>query len=1429
MSSAAGYLGKIGRLLPGRRNRAAAARRRADAARGERRWPQAASGYRAYLDHRPEDAAIWIQLGHALKESGQLAEAGAAYAKALELAPRDADAHLQHGHLLKLRGDMHGAARSYGASAEIDGNADARRELGAPELLIHLRDAPAPDTASDPGLVEIHKARRGIGVIDMVNGAEISGWAVDPDESGHAAEIEFRSGDKVVGRAVSHLFRPDVAMHGYGTTNAGFEATLALDRGSKDILRIHAYLRRTGEELEKSPFETTGFIPYGQGTTGSAVTAARVAVAKRFERPPGAETALFVTHSPDGVLKPHVLPYLQALRDGGIHTLLIVVPERPMRLSAGQLDAVAGAIVRENVGYDFAAWAHAIRLYPEVYNSAILYLINDSMFGPNSQAAFDEMLVRLRASPADLVGLTENHESGWHVQSYFMALKRSLLQAIPIQQFFNSIMNLSGKQAVIDAYELRLAPLVEANGFRATSLFATNDPRNATMFAWRELIEAGMPFVKTLLFREKSFLFDISNWATDLAGYGFDVPLLKDTLKHHGVTGAVPPDFPLLVMPADRSRPADAPLKVAVYGPWNYDNGLGAAGRGIIAAIRTTGARLNLHPVKKTFYIHRPLVPAYDIRDFEGPADIAIVHLNPDSWGALTKDQRHDIAAAGKRIGYWVWEMAHLPDGWRAEFDSVDRIWAPSGYCAEVFAAQNGPPVDVVPHAVPLAEDALFATDRKALLAELGIPANRRIILYVFDGSSYLVRKNPHALVRSFAASGLGQRGWTLVLKTKHLMDRPADGRAFEAMVDATPDAVLINRALSQNQLNDLFAAADIYASPHCSEGFGLTIAEAMAAGKAVVATDFSGSTEFLDASCGYPVPAARYRLEEGFGHYTEGGEWARIDETALAATLKRAANDIERGDRTIPDAARRRIADRLSATSVGERIRASFAATLDEGTPRWPMPASLASALAAGSPLATADLGEKVTAYVLGEDLAPNGNALDRIGASSDRWLLLAPAGARVSPDFRSAFLAYTSARPDVAIFYGDDVAIEERDLFHQLRLKPEFDITLFAAQDYIGAPLLVCGSALHQLGGLATGHGPAALTDLIVRAWARGLSIARIPEVLLGYPGRRPRVPAGARRAVLAAERALQAYEVRPGLTPETLQLGRRFDASRLPSVTIVVPTRGSATPDGTVYVARMLDSLGQTDWPMDRLHVLIGDDNPGAPDWASRKRPFAVRRVETPRAPGQPFNYAAKMNRLWREAATDLIVMMNDDVVATDPSWLKALMTFAMSEDVGAVGPLLLYENGTIQHAGVVGGLFGLCAHGWLYRRSTAGSYQDWVLTHREWSMITGAVMATRTAMMERVGGFDERFALEFNDIDLCLRMRAIGARIVYTPHARMIHAEKASRGATPPPAEDLALFLRRWRGWLDNDPAFHPKMQHHRLDLEPGYDAGDWFVR
>lgn len=1391
-----------------------------DKARDAGDWGLAAEHYRSYLRVHPDSFAIWVQLGHALKEAGDLARAEEAYLRAERLDPDDADLALNLGHLMKSMRRLADAELYYTRSFQIDGNAHAGIELERIGVATEEEATPSPKPIQQ-GMA---------GSVDEVRGCVVRGWAVEPDPGDGPAQIEAVNADgHVVATGVATRIRSDVAAAGYTDGPSGF--TLVIDHLalSGNQAWVDVRLRSNGASLSGSPV-IIGLPEQADADAARRISAARYVMPKTLDAI-GGEHAIFVAYAATGMLHPFVRPFLRMLRDRGVAVSLVVNTDRPVALDDDLLDLVASVVVRENKGYDFGAWAHMLRLEPKLYAAECLYIINDSIVGPSNDTDFAAMMVKVRQKKADLLGLTETLERGWHVQSYFLRISAPLLQSYAFQLFVNSIAVIADKDAIINAFEVPLARRVAEAGFTVDSVFKIDEARNPTLFAWNRLLAAGFPFVKHSLLRNGFEHLNTEGLAREMKRAGFDMKAVEAARDYRSDEPPPPAGFPLLARAkpseADKERP-QKPYKVAFYGPWNYDNGLGSASRGIISAIRQAGVRLNLHPIRKPFHVHKPLGPAHDVLDFDGAADVAIVHLNPDSWHLLTDDQRAQIDRAKRRIGYWVWEMEELPTAWQRDFGSVDRIWAPSGYNAQAFAAAKQAPVDVIPHVVPVAGKEI--ADRLAIRRALALPAERRLILYVFDGASYLVRKNPAALLRAFAASDLAEQGWSLVLKTKHLMDRPGEGRELAALAEATEGVVLLDRSLSSHELSDLVASCDIYASPHCSEGFGLTVAEAMAAGRIVVATDYSGTTQFLDQSCGFPVAAEPWTLEEDFGHYLSGGTWARVDEAALADGLVRAAARVDAGDETIGEAARARVAAMLSAEAVGAAIAASLDAVIHDDEPvRQPVP--VIEDAGAGVDLAVlADEGSGGLAVLsLTEGtLAAEADGLADVANDRDAWAVIAPAGARLHPHTANILARYAGQRPDVAIFYGDDVAYSEETLLEQVRLKPQFDRTLFAAQDYIGAPLFVRGPALHELGGLRPSLGDAALYDLVLRAAEQGMSIERIPEVLLVQGKRRVRAPQVGRRAMLEQSPLYAGYDITEGPAPQTLALSRRFEGE-WPHVTLCVPTRRSAIDGGEgSYIERLLHSLAHIEWPADRLTVLVGDDVEGEASWIDHAWPFELRRIETPRAPGEPFNFSAKMNRLWRAAESDLVVLLNDDVVAERQDWLRALISFAVERDLGAVGPRLLYDDGTIQHAGVYGGVMGTSAHAWLGLEADAPSYQDWALTQREVSMTTGAVLATRRSVLEAIGGFDERFTLEFNDIDLCLKMRQQGYRIVYNPMAELTHSEKKSRGDTAPPGEQLALFLARWHDWLADDPALPPNMRRDMLDLTPRAGAADWFV-
>jgi len=240
------------------------------------------------------------------------------------------------------------------------------------------------------------------------------------------------------------------------------------------------------------------------------------------------EMALFVTHSPDGYLKPHVLHYLVMLKRHRIDVVLIVAADCPFRESEPELLSMLGGLfVRENKGFDFAAWAHVLRLCPDLFNAPALYLLNDSLFGPTNDLAFGKLLERVRSSEADVVGMTDNYEIEWHIQSYFIVIKRNALISTVVREFFGSVVSFREKDDVIRVYEVKFAPTLKAAGLICEALFPSVDKVNPTVFHWKRLIRAGFPFVKVQTLRDS---FGSDDWRSLMAAEGYDVGLAERTL-----------------------------------------------------------------------------------------------------------------------------------------------------------------------------------------------------------------------------------------------------------------------------------------------------------------------------------------------------------------------------------------------------------------------------------------------------------------------------------------------------------------------------------------------------------------------------------------------------------------------------------------------------------------------------------------------------------------------------------------------------------------------------------------------------------------------------------------------------------------------------------------------------------------------------------
>jgi len=287
-----------------------------------------------------------------------------------------------------------------------------------------------------------------------------------------------------------------------------------IDRWSEALRRARRALkarlpfvrRREWRRLEQRYLALLGFLA---GPVRLA-TEARLLTVKPLVGPPAGEVCLFVAFAAGPALQPHVEIHVEHLRRAGFRVLLVVNTEQRLDqvvLPPALLERLEAAYVRENLGFDFAAWAHLWALCGDLAGCSRLLLTNDSVVGPLDGALFARMVERLRASKADLVGLTACGRPLPHLQSYFLSFGARAVASPALRRFLAEVRVLPTKELVIDAYEVTLTRQLEAAGLTAEALFPaqSDDPHspNDTTLRWRSLLDAGFPFIKGSVLRSR--------------------------------------------------------------------------------------------------------------------------------------------------------------------------------------------------------------------------------------------------------------------------------------------------------------------------------------------------------------------------------------------------------------------------------------------------------------------------------------------------------------------------------------------------------------------------------------------------------------------------------------------------------------------------------------------------------------------------------------------------------------------------------------------------------------------------------------------------------------------------------------------------------------------------------------------------------------
>ncbi|OYU87891.1 MAG: hypothetical protein CFE29_20935 [Bradyrhizobiaceae bacterium PARB1] len=339
-------------------------------------------------------------------------------------------------------------------------------------------------------------------------------------------------------------------------------------------------------------------------------------------------------------------------------------------------------------------------------------------------------------------------------------------------------------------------------------------------------------------------------------------------------------------MPASR-------IALRFFAPFDVQSGLGTGARAIYRALQQAPVELTLstynignevHP-RAPFSAPEPMLPLGQTN----AADITVGFQNADGFDVfLQHTGQAFLGAARKRVAHWVWELSEFQQRWARYTPPLDEVWVPSAFVRDAIAGPLACPVQVVPYPVSVSAPAPTRFRER-----FEISPDEFVMCTMFDASSFVERKNPLPLfkaLQTLRARGVPAR---LIVKVTHphLLADYFKSKGFDASdIEAL---TIFNESLDHASVLGLINESDCLVSTHRSEGFGLTVAEALMLGKPVVATDYAGTRDFLTEATGFPVPHGMVAIESDLGPYRAGCLWADIDQGALIERLLEVAGNL--------------------------------------------------------------------------------------------------------------------------------------------------------------------------------------------------------------------------------------------------------------------------------------------------------------------------------------------------------------------------------------------------------------------------------------------------------------------------------------------------------------------------------------------------------
>lgn len=448
------------------------------------------------------------------------------------------------------------------------------------------------------------------------------------------------------------------------------------------------------------------------------------------------------------------------------------------------------------------------------------------------------------------------------------------------------------------------------------------------------------------------------------------------------------------------------------------------------------------------------------------------------------------------------------------------------------------------------------------------------------------------------------------------------------------------------------------------------------------------------------------------------------------------------------------------------------------------------------------------------------SGNTNEALAMALGDYIMLADHDDMVAPDALYEMVKLLNEEPDLDIIYTDEDKVSmDGKKYYGPNFKSDFNIDLLRSVNYICHIFLVRREIARKIGGFQSEYDGAQDYDFILRCVEQTNRIGHIPKALYhwrAHPDSTAGNPQSKQYAIDAGRKALTEHYKRLGIraqveNTEIFGVYRTvYEVEGKPKVSVIILNKDHRD-DLEKCVVSIIEKT-----TYDNYEILIIENNSEEEETFRYYEELEGRYPETVRVitwEGS-FNYASINNFGADHAKGEYLILLNNDIEVIAPGWMEEMLGCCQRSDVGIVGAKLFYPDDTIQHAGVVIGMGGIAGHILCRADGKEYGYNARLVTMQDISAVTAACLMISREDFAKVEGFDERYTVAFNDIDLCLKVRELGRLVVFNPYVTLYHYESKSRGLEDTPEKlerfrkEVEYFQQKWKGLLEKgDPYYN----------------------